>query len=258
MDDRKRTLLAVAIALVVVLALLYSFGLNLFSQSPEFNLADPDAVESREPDSTGPGDSGGVTVEVSPNTVQSVVASLSRYASYSRTVSVTYTWEAEQRETVTSQVWEDEGWLRTDTTFSSGLVEHAILGDGVLRLWYSGGNTEHGSRVWQGEAGEASGDLMQRLPTYEDVLALDKADILAAGYVEYGGQPCIYVEAGQHGTGYLSRYWISVTNGLLMAAEREQDGILFYEMSSDEVISPLTASRQIFSLPDGTVLHEVG
>ena len=37
MEDRKRTILAVIIACVVLLAVLYSFGLNLFIQTPELD-----------------------------------------------------------------------------------------------------------------------------------------------------------------------------------------------------------------------------
>ena len=106
MEDRKRTILAVVVALIVVAALLYSFGLNLF-----LVLADPDAVSSQGPGDTVPDDAAGITVEVTPATVQSVVASLTRYESYSRTVAVRYAWGKGEMSEIVTQVWVDDGCL---------------------------------------------------------------------------------------------------------------------------------------------------
>ena len=55
--------------------------------------------------------------------------------------------------------------------------------------------------------------------------------------------------------GYVERYWVSETSGLLMAAETEKDGELIYSMVSHEVISPLDQAAGVFSLPDGTQLY---
>lgn len=258
MEDRKRTIFVILIALVVVVALLYSFGLTLFSRTSQVELADPDAVESQEPDPVVSGDAAGIRVEVSPATVQSVVEALSRYESYSRTLSVTYTWGDDENGTVTAQVWVDSGWTRTETALSSGLVEHSVAGDGCLWLWYDDGIEETEDFVFESSAEKLDADLMQRLPTYEDILLLDPANITNADYVDYQGHPCIYVEAEQQVLGYLYRYWISETNGLLMATETEKSGVVVYRMESNEVISPLTGTTQLFTLPDGTVLHQVG
>lgn len=257
MEDRKRTVFAILIALVVVVALLYSFGLTLFSRTPQVELADPNATESQEPDPVVSGDAAGIRVEVSPATVQSVVESLSRYESYSRTLSVTYTWGDDESGTVTAQVWVDGGWTRTETALPSGLVEHSVAGGGRLWLWYDSGAEETQDLVFEGPAEGLNADLMQRLPTYEDILALDPANITKADYVDYQGHPCIYVEAEQQALGYLYRYWISETNGLLMASETEKSGVLVYRMESNEVISPMTGTAQLFTLPDGTVLYPV-
>lgn len=256
MEERKRTIFAVIIALVIVIALLYSFGMNLFSDSPQLTLPDPDVIESQEPNTGVPGEAAGVPVEVAPNTVQSVIAQLSRYESYSRTVIVTYFWGGGESETLSSQVWEDGGWTRVDTTLSSGVRECVILGDGTQWLWYDDGTEDASRQIFTGAVKEGASDLTQRLPTYEDVLELDAAHITGAAYVEYEGQPCIYVEAEQQVLGYLYRYWISVSNGLLMAAETEKSGMIVYRMNSNEVISPMAADGQVFVLPDGTSVHE--
>ena len=64
MEERKRNVLAVIIACVVMLALVYSFGLNLFYRTPDFQLADPTVTESGSPGASDPGDVSGVTVDV--------------------------------------------------------------------------------------------------------------------------------------------------------------------------------------------------
>lgn len=250
MEDRKRTIFAVIIACVVLIAVLYSFGLNLFSSQPEFVLADPNAATSQGPNGESVDDQGGTPVEVTPETVQRVVADLTRYESYSRSVMVTYRWNDGGAGSVSAQVWADDGWVRTDSTLASGMVEHSIIGGGTLWLWY-----DDGEEVHQGAAAEMTADRMQYLPTYEDVLSLDVNEITAAGYMEKGGQPCIYVEAAQKELGYIYRYWISVSSGLLMAAETECEGDVVYEMSSHEVVSPLVDAAEYFVLPDGTDLR---
>ena len=251
MGEKRRTVLAAVIIVVVLAAVLYSFFLNLFAPTPELVLADPNAAQSESPGAEQTAQVGGVAVEVTPQTVQALVEYLDRYESYRRTVTAEYFFNGETAGTVTGQVWADGGWTRSDLTLSSGVVEHAIVGDGTLWLWQDQGQ---GQSVYSGPAEDRSADLSQRLPTYEDVLLLDPDDITAAGYEERENQPCVYVEA-QTGLGYTERYWISVDSGLLVAAETEKSGQVVYAMTSRDVVSPLDETQGIFALPDGTVLH---
>ena len=250
MEDRKRTALAAVIIAVVLAAVLYSFSFNLFAPAPELVLADPDASGSVESDGEQSGGQGGLMVGVSTRTVQSLIASLTRYESYSRGVTVEYYDAGQLRGTVSVQVWADGGWTRSDLTLSSGRVEHTIMGDGQLWLWY-----DREEAVYSGPAEDLSADLVQRLPTYEAVLALDQNSITAASYVERDGLPCVFVEAVTPELNYVERYWISETGGLLMAAETEKDGALIYTLSSREVVSPMAQTAGIFDLPDGTRLY---
>ena len=249
MEDKKRTVMAVVIVAVVVLAVLYSFFLNLFAPTPRLELPDPDVAQSMDPVALESGQSIGVVVEVTPRTVQSLIASLERYESYRRTVTVEYFSSGQSAGTVTAQVWVDGGWTRSSTALSSGVVENTIVGEGKLWLWYDDSRT-----VWSGPAAERAADLSQRLPTYEDVLVLDKDRISAAGYEARDGQPCVYVETNIP-TGYTERYWVSVNSGLLVAAETERDGKVVYAMTSRDVVSPLDQTASAFTLPDGTALH---
>ena len=251
MEDKKRTVMAVIIIVVVLAAVLYSFFLNLFTPTPHLEMPDPDASQSMDLVGEESGWPEGVAVEVTPQTVQSLIAALERYESYRRTVAVEYFSAGQSVGTVTAQVWADGGWTRTSAALNSGAVEHSIVGEETLWLWYEG----DGGRVYAGPAADRAADLAQRLPTYEDVLALDKERITAAGYVERDGLPCVFVEAASRSLGYVERYWISETSGLLMAAETEKDGELVYAMSSQQVVSPLDQAAGIFTLPDGTQLY---
>lgn len=250
MEERKRTIFAVVIACVVLIAVLYSFGMNLFSPRPQLILADPNATASQGATGDDPGNEGGIPVEVTPETVQLVIEHLSRYTSYSRTVTVEYRWGSGGIGSATAQVWVNDGWVRTDTTLPSGVVECSIVGNDQLWLWYDDEET-----VYHGAAGEMTADLMQRLPTYEDILTLDPRDITKADYVDRDGQPCIYVEARQKELDYRYRYWISINSGLLMASETVHGGEVVYSMTSREIVSPLTDAQSYFILPDGTHLH---
>lgn len=253
MEDKKRTVMAVIIIVVVLAAVLYSFFLNLFTPTPHLEMPDPDASQSMDLVGEESGWPEGVAVEVTPLTVQSLIAALERYESYRRTVSVEYYSAGQSVGTVTAQVWADGGWTRTSAALNSGAVEHSIVGEDTLWLWYEG----DGGRVYSGPAADRAADLAQRLPTYEDVLALDKKSITAAGYEERDGQPCVYVEAAGSGGG-AERYWVSVSSGLLVAAETELAGEVVYAMSSRDVVSPLDEAEGIFALPDGTALYEPG
>ena len=120
MGEKKRIVLAAGIIAVVLAAVLYSFFLNLFAPTPELVLADPDAAQSESPGGEQPDQAGGVPVEVTPQTVQALVAYLKRYESYRRTVTAEYFYHGQPAGTVTGQVWADSGWLRTSITLSSG------------------------------------------------------------------------------------------------------------------------------------------
>ena len=82
--------------------------------------------------------------------------------------------------------------------------------------------------------------------------------ITGTGYEEKDGARCIYVEVYREELGYLERYWISVSSGLLTAAETEKDGRVVYAMSSSQLVSPLAGGEDAFTLPEGRVLHRPG
>ena len=249
MEGKKRTLLAAAISCIILAAVLYSFFLSIFSNTAKIELADPSAVSSSPLDPSASGDQGGIVVEVTPDTVQSIIGSMERLTSYSRSITVQYYWGGTRSGTVTVFVQADGGYVRCDATLPGGTVEHSIVGGGTLWYWY---NEEMACRTAAAAEGEA--DLLSRIPTYEDILALPRASITDAGYLQRAGISCIYVEAVPL-EGYVERYWVSLDSGLLIASELEENGVLSYAMQADNMVSPLSPAVNPFLLPDGQVIY---
>ena len=98
-------------------------------------------------------------------------------------------------------------------------------------------------------------DAEQGILTYEDILALPPERIAAADYRALEGVNCIYVETEPDEAGYVERYWVSVSSGLLAAAERECDGAVVYRMAA-LTVSYDDVDAEDFTLPNGTVLYE--
>lgn len=255
MERRKRTLFAVLIATIIVVAVFSSFAINLFGRdSYEIRLPDlsQDSTENQPGDEVG---SGGqfVRVEVSPQTVQSVVATLvrARPQSYYREITIEL-WAGETSSVTTAQVWVDGGWTRSDVTSPSGMVQHNLVGEDTRWLWY-----DDDPEAISFPVDQTVSDLIQRIPTYEDVLALPVDEITDTGYEDYGGLNCVFVEVKKDELASRERYWISVSSGLLVAAERVKEDQLVYRMTALSIESPAPLSSS-FALPDGRVLHTVG
>jgi NADPH-dependent curcumin reductase CurA len=88
------------------------------------------------------------------------------------------------------------------------------------------------------------------IPTYEDVLKINKADILEAGFAQKNNEPCIFVRAHTGELGYTDIYYISAYTGLLSAAETYDGETLVYSMTAGNV-SLNTPPDDKFVLPDG-------
>jgi hypothetical protein len=250
LEEKKRTLLAVVISCIILLAVVYSFGLNFFRSTPEIVVADPDVTAGQSIETGDVGQQGSVSVEVTPETVRSIIARMTRYKQYSRTIEIQYSWSGGTSEVITAQVQVADGWSRCDTTLIGGTMERSIVGEDTLWYWYDD------SETWlECPADSDTQDLLQHIPTYEDVLELDQEQITDTGYEEKNGEACVYVEVEPGQAGTLDRYWISVSSGLLVCAETEQDGLVVYTMSSSNMVSPLAGADNAFTLPDGTVLY---
>lgn len=248
MDKGHRNLLAILVAVVMAVALFSAFSINLFHKTPAVILPTLAPIVSNPP--AGQGASGDyVRVEVTLDTVQQVIATLERPDSYARTVNVETVGAEGASGASAASVTVDGGWTSTQLTLPDGRVCHSVVGEGKRYVWYDN------QRRWQEyDASERSADLSQRLPTYEDVLAADKENIVEAQYVLTDAMPCIYVAVAEPELGYVESYWVSVDTGLLVRSESSKDGQIFYRMSGYTVETPAAPGLN-FTLPDGTVLH---
>lgn len=187
-------------------------------------------------------------VVVRPDTVQSAIATLERPTSYTRTITIErYYGDGSGTDRCTVAV--DGAWMRADTESSGGDVSHAITNGESIWLWYGSG-----THCYQ-TAAAFSADEEQGIPTYEEVLALDVSRIALADYRLLETTDCIFVETAADEDGYVERYWISVGTGLLCAAEKLCGEEVVYRMAGMTVESG-TPAVDVFTLPDGTVLHE--
>ena len=151
MERRNRNILVVLIGIVIVVAMLSSFGLGLFApDTAKIQLPTPGASQSPEP----AGDEGYVRVEITPQTVQYVIEqTLSRPESYGRTVTIEDFWGDGQSGVTRATVWVDGGWTRTDAVWPGGTQRSSIVGEGRFWVWYGDG------AVLTGPADGSSADL---------------------------------------------------------------------------------------------------
>jgi len=166
-------------------------------------------------------------IAVTPETVQTVIATLSRVSDYSRSLSVRDFWSDGERSRVLSVAAKGDA-LRVETVQTDRPTEYLLLRGDSQWLWYS-----DDSRVWSGEAVSADRDACQSIISYEKVLDLPVSHISDAGYAEFGGSYCLYVRFRSGSMGYVSECYIDIATGLLMG-ERCYDGEnLIYSMDSD-------------------------
>ena len=252
MERRKRNLLVVLIGIVIVVAMVSSFGLGLFAPDTA-KIVLPTPEVSQQPGGEPGVQSGLVLVDVTTETVQSVIRdTLSRPDRYTRAVTIEDFWGEGESGTTHADVWVDGGWTQTEAALPGGTVRYSIVGDGQFWLWYGGDRT-----ALSGPADGHSADLEgQRIPTYEDVLDLDKDTITQTGYERRDVWPCVYLQVQVSDT-VVERYWISTDTGLLVSAEREQNGQLVYRMTAYTQVQTPCPTTASFALPDGTELHTV-
>ncbi|MDD4715735.1 MAG: hypothetical protein PHT34_04180 [Oscillospiraceae bacterium] len=247
MEKKKMTIFAVLIAILIVAALLASFGLTLLSGgTPAVTLPGLSKKDAAGTDAPSDEASEGnyIRVDVTPKTVQSVIATLARAESYYRVVTID-TLAGSKMEEASISCWVTKGYSAARMQ-ARGKVRHSITGNGTLYIWYDG------DRTWyEGPLGALSADIVQRIPTYEDVLKIDQKNITDAGYQMLKGVSCIYVEVADRDLGYAERYWISVDSGLLICAETRKENKIVWRMISYDVEIPMPADAP-FVLPDGT------
>ena len=196
-------------------------------------------------------------VDVTRETVQAVVSTLERPAIYSREIVVESFWDGGHAIfNISAVVYNEMTSIRTEPP--AGKEKRIVVTADALYIWYEGDDIMYvGDNSSSGD-GYRTADEYQMLDTYEDILDLNLTDIIDAGYTEYRGDDCIYIESLSRNFGYIRNYYISIELGLVEGVEEyDETGMLVYRMTADEysvdAIDPMA-----FSLPDGTHLLAVG
>jgi len=239
----------VIIAALCVLALLSLLFLFRGAETPEVRLAEaPSDTEDQ-----GAPDNPASLIEVTPDNVQSVIATLERTHTYSRTISQTHYWsEGTASASAEIEIWVTPNALRI--TRDNG--ENMILTAEEFHIWFE--DRPHQTRpvtAGLGASLEQILDEFQGIPSYETVLELDPAQIIEAGYVlkNIGGiyEYCIYLVFETGVLGYLDRYYISLSSGLLITMVTTDGDIPVFRMETLSLTLEAPAI-DVFLLPDGT------
>ena len=181
-------------------------------------------------------------IAVTPENVQTVIATLRRADSYSRTLEIRDFWSGGSRSRSIA-VWCRGDSLRLRIDGDGAVRRELLIRDGEQWIWYA-----DSAGIYHGAAQTDDADRWQTLLTYERVLEAPAQDILAAGYTDFSGTSCIFVRWRSGALGYVSECYIDPDTGLLMG-ERCYDGEkLLYSMDSS-VPDVTTPDERMFELP---------
>ena len=243
--DRKRLTYFTFSFLILILLVVLLFARGTTRRSDRITLPDPDSDSQGGTQLPNSEDSALDLIEITPETVQTAIATMSRPEAYSRTVTVELFWEQGSRGEDTA-VYVRGGLTRMDTQLSDGSTRHLLTNGETTCLWYNAGSD------WSSfPAGKFSQDAELRLPTYEDILDLPPEEIIDADYSAYEGVYCIRVATAEDAYGYTTVYWIAVDTGLLAAAETYQGETMTYRMQG-LTVDTAEPAEELFLLPDGS------
>ena len=246
MNEKKRNGITWTFIVLTILIVAIMMA-GSFRRPERIQLPAADSTSGSASGETDVNDDALTVVEVTPETVQVAIGSLSRPESYSRRVTVEQIWSGGSS-TMETEVSVQNGWTRTDRTLPGGQVRHTVTDGATTYIWYNSEET-----VFETPAGIISADTEQMIPTYEDILALSVDTILAADYRTISDVNCIYVETVQDPYGYAMRYWVSVDTGLLVAAEKLLEDEAVYRMAALK-LEDTVPTDEAFVLPDGRAL----
>lgn len=253
MDPKKKTMLVISIAIVIIAGIVVSIGLPFFNRTPNITLPTVGGSAVSDPSSLKAINGQYVPVRVTTETVQEVIATLQRKESYYRELKIERFWGAgsdRQGGSHSVFVWEDQGVTRTIIMASDGSFQNYLMAEGTCYTWF--GN----EKKWTKKASCDADIDTQNIPSYETVVQLDPSLLRDARYEDKLNEPCIYVETFVPDLGYHERYWVSISTGLLIASETLEEGVVKYRME-EQKITELDEKISSFSLPNGEDLRQV-
>jgi len=189
-------------------------------------------------------------LEVTTDNVQAVIGTLNRPAAYSRAIILdTYLDQGEVSYYVS--VWVKNKVCKTSAfRLGSSKTTNTIVTEEYVYIWYDDDYNYRRVKLGQ-DSPEQAADEYQKIPNYEDILLLDKDEIIEARYAEHESEPCIYVKAETGLLGYTYEYYVSARTGLLVLAETYDGDTLIHSTAagSPNLSEP---SDDMFRLPDGS------
>jgi len=248
----KRILGITLFGVLFIVAVIGIMLLTLFVRRESDTIALPDVTSSAEAPVVVEQDALD-RVEVTIETIQVVVSTLSRPSTYKREVVIKSFWEGDQAE-YTINVSVQDGMTSLESTSPAGVEKRIVITPNTLYIWYKDDTTPYIGDLGTIGDGYRTADEWQMLVTYEDVLALDKNDIIDAGYVEFSGEECIFAFYRSPLLDYTRRFYISLELGLIIYAEEfDETGEPVYSMTTGECKTG-EVDPAAFVLPDGTDL----
>ena len=217
---KKRRVSPIGAAFVALVLLVLLFVVRGALHRPA-RIVLPQETESGESSDESLDDGSAGRVSVRPDTVQSAIATLARPTRYTRSITI---------------------------------ERYYTGGSGVDRSTVSVVGAYGSGKEYFESAASFTADEEQGIPTYEDILRLDTKCIKTADYRLLDTVDCIYVETAADDGGYIERYWVSVSDGLLCAAEKLNGDEVVYRMAG-MTVDTAAVNADTFTLPDGTALH---
>ncbi len=194
-------------------------------------------------------------LQVTPDNVRDVVATLARPDYYHETLQITRYWADEQ---ATEQVDRWVGAGLTALTVSGGQEERHYLSDGATLYFWRGDGSDGISRL---SLAAATLDDLAGVPGYEMALS-NPRPLTDAEYIELSEDAkCLYIAFEPDADGYYDQLWVNVETGLLYRASacRTEQGkaeVLVYQ-AEQTALSVFAAKDEalddVFRLPDGTL-----
>ena len=212
----------IALAFLAIGALIYLLAPGNEPETPAVLL--PPAAAPEQDSGNAPGGETLPRIEVTPDTVQTVIGTLRRADSYSRSLTLETFWSGGKR-TRLLDVWAQGDCFRIAERGDT--VKTVLLSGDEKWIWYS-----DREGVFHGSVREGDDDAYQTLLTYEDILTLPKQRIREAGYTDYDGTECIFVRYTDDLFQYEHCCYIAVETGLLMGQESYDGDTLIYAMHS--------------------------
>ena len=228
------TIAALLVLAIVVFLVLFQSG---STTPPDISLPEPINDSLRSVDDTSLNIIGDVTKE----TVQAVISTLSRAESYYRKMASTlYSSSGELVSDI--EVW-CQGEKMRIISATEDEVRNILMDDTNLYIWYNGDNSLYKSKL-----DSSSPDEFLGIVSYESIINLEPENIISAEHIEFQDESCIFVEYITGSQSYTYKAYISIATGLLMGDETWDGDSLIYSMVS-ELPDISTPPNSVFELP---------